>query len=190
MRMDFLSSLRNKTGAAHQALHHHPSFMKLDSGENVNNDYLLNVYSKLYYFHSTLETRALVSSYGSFYTENSTPILDNLRHDISLLGGSIEETKVHNFCQLEMNDFESIWAYLYFKEGSLIGGQVIQKTLTKNFELYDQRLRHFSGLKKHTSKNWKNFINTMLKSTEDLDQDLIISNTNKLFSDLHNWLDV
>ena len=127
--MAILQKLREATHDIHMELHDHPALVKLVES-NVTYEYYLNVLEKFYVFHSVIEEKINNSDFKALYERYRTDTLPNLHHDIETI--NLVHLNRNFSTSVSFNEAEDVWGYLYLKEGSLLGGTVIYKSLQKN----------------------------------------------------------
>ena len=152
--MTLLERLRTETRDAHEALHVHPLLAPLISPDATFRDYR---YALLAFelFYRIMESRPVS------FPAASAPVRDWLAQDMQrqgLMPLAIEVSLpgLHTPSQ--------IWGYLYVKQGSTLGGNVMSKALRRHLHLQPvTEQRFFAGYGDENGKRWQNFIENLFE---------------------------
>lgn len=183
---DILAILRAETHDAHMALHDHPQLVKLTASD-ITKPYFTHVIEKFYGYHQGLETVVCRGPHRDLYNQTVSRSLDDLRHDLGLLGRDPTQSDIFE-PPLDFNSRESVFAYLYLKEGSTLGGRIIHKSLIQNLDGYSDDFHYFKGHGIDTGANWKRFQATLNDQANGLNAAQLVDNANILFRALYNWM--
>lgn len=173
--------LKNKTRDIHLALHEHSALKDL-LNKCVSYEYYMNVISKFYGFHLGIEHAISHSGQQSLYEMFRSNTLPLLQQDC------VKQNSLNFETEINFSTQEAVWAYLYVKEGSALGGKVIHKTLTRNLEGYENANSYFKSLSKTNPNEWVYFLEMLNKKTEELDQNLIVKSAQHVFEELYEWM--
>ena len=173
--------LKEKTRDIHLALHDHSALKDL-LNKSVSFEYYMNVISKFYSFHQGIERAISNEGQQTLYERFRSNTLPLLRDDC------VEQNNLNFHTSIDFSTQEAVWAYLYVKEGSALGGKVIHKTLTRNLNGYGNANSYFTSLSKIKPDIWTRFVETMNQKTEGLDQNLIVKNAQFVFKELYEWM--
>lgn len=155
--MTLLERLRTETRGAHEALHVHPLLAPLVSPDMQLRDYQ---YALLAFerFYRTMEPQAKAAE--------SAPALDWLAHDMDRQG--LKPVAI----DIRLPDLDTpskLWGYLYVKQGSTLGGNVMTKALRRHLGLQpmmDQRF--FAGYGDQNGAQWQKFIENLFANAPTL----------------------
>jgi heme oxygenase len=90
---------------------------------------------------------------------------------------------------LKISSPEAVVAYLYIREGSKLGGQVISKNLQQVLSLQPETHNsYFWGEGKNTGARWREFITLLTAVEKKLDISATARYAVILFESLENWL--
>lgn len=184
--MSLADKLRTTTNKIHLKLHEHPALQDLLS-KHVTYEYYQNVIGKFYRFHSAYEQALSTSSHQQIYQKYRSDTLPLLKrdHETHPHKGKAERSFKTGY---RFNNEESVWAYLYVKEGSLLGGRMIHKQLLRNLPGYSEHNLFFKGLAKDTNTHWQQFKNELDQSSSKLENDLVCLKANEIFNELNTWM--
>ena len=148
--MTLLERLRTETRDAHEALHVHPLLAPLVSPDMTLRDYR---YALLAFerFYRSLEPQAKDAG--------SAPVLDWLGEDFARQGLAPVDLDI----ALPILDTSSkLWGYLYVKQGSMLGGNVMTKALRRHLGLQPAiGQRFFAGYGDQNGAQWQIFIENL-----------------------------
>ena len=97
-----------------------------------------------------------------------TPVLDLLAKDLARHEVPVPAVPRANYP--EIDSFSALVGYLYVKEGSALGGQVISKHLSRELGLEAGRDNHFfAGWGKNTGPHWRRFLSFLHESEGRVD---------------------
>ena len=147
--MNLLECLRTETRDAHEALHVHPLLAPLVSPDMQLRDYH---YALLAFerFYRTMEPQTAT---------DGAPVLDWLAADLA----HHQLTPVLVDIPLPVLDTPSkLWGYLYVKQGSTLGGNVMTKALRRHLGLQPMTAqRFFAGYGDQNGAQWQKFIENL-----------------------------
>jgi heme oxygenase (biliverdin-IX-beta and delta-forming) len=172
--------LKDETRAAHEALHTHPLLMPLGEGELTLSKYS-HALEAFYQFYCHFEQSA--ASYAST-AYVSAPVLHWLEKDFSILDMQPKREKIHCF-KTEIRDMADYLGYLYVKQGSTLGGQLIAKHVHKHVNLAPgEEQFFFYGFGKETGPRWKAFLSYLEEQEKHVNQERVIAAANAVFVDM------
>lgn len=157
-----LQRLREATQTSHEALHVHPLLTTLQDEHITLDDY-----------------RWCIGAFHAAYTSIPAVEFAALPPDIPAVAWLQEDMRVHGIKPLTMtfpaypaiDGLSRYIGYLYVKQGSTLGGQVISKHLQRSLGLVPHQTNHFfAGFGPETGERWKKFIRVMDDSDLDADQ--------------------
>lgn len=146
---DLHLQLKNSTHAIHQELHHNPLLRRLTQRDCTRAEYqtILRVF---FAFYAQSEARFSGLHQARFVKE--APVLRWLQQDLAVLGETITTPEILKQPQA---DFSQYLGYLYVKQGSTLGGQVLCRQLQSSMGLTPNKgLRFFNGYGEHTRQYW------------------------------------
>ena len=158
--MTLLERLRTETRDAHEALHVHPLLAPLVSPDMILRDYQYALLAfELFYRH--MEPRL-----DGF--RDSAPVRDWLAEDLQRQGLTPLDIAV----QLpHPNTPSEIWGYLYVKQGSTLGGNVMTKALKRHLGLQPlTEQRFFAGFGDQNGAQWQKFIENLFAVAPSLQE--------------------
>lgn len=143
--------LQNSTHTIHQSLHHNPLLSRLMQRDCTRAEYraILRIF---FVFYAQSESHFSNLCHLKFTAE--APVLSWLQQDLTALGDQrpLPQDKGEI---AKPADFSHYVGYLYVKQGSTLGGQVLCRHLEKNMGLSPTNgLRFFYGFGEHTRQNW------------------------------------
>jgi Heme oxygenase len=147
--------LKSATQPIHDALHDHPLMRRLMEPECSLADYrsILEVFQRFY-----AEAEARFNSLAPKF-DGEAPVLAWLRQDFCAIGGGDDVMESRRDSEKKKADFSSYLGYLYVKQGSTLGGQVLSRRLGNTLGLSPERgLRFFSSFGENTRQNWLYFL--------------------------------
>lgn len=157
-------ALREGTQDVHEALHHHPLLQGLATGDITLQQWLLalSAFKQFYALYEPQERR--------LSTAPSAPVQLWLDKDFAGQGAIPASPRLH-FTALDLCDTSSLMAYLYVKQGSTLGGQVISKKLRHSLGLIGGEDQHFFyGYGPHTGEEWKRFLSRLAEADADVEE--------------------
>lgn len=176
--MTLLERLRTETRDAHEALHVHPLLAPLVSPDMTLRDYR---YALLAFerFYRTMEPQV---------TEPGAPVLQWLHADMAR-----EHLPPVDFpiALPRLTTPSQLWGYLYVKQGSTLGGNVMSKALRRHLGLQpmaDQRF--FAGDGEENGKRWQNFIENLFAVAPSLQSNETIETAVACFQGIAGICDV
>ena len=135
--------LKLNTHAIHQSLHSHPILRRLIERDCSLDEYRLCL-QVFYEFYVRAEQQLGDTSYSRFDAE--APALAWLKEDFWAVNGS-EPMAAAVAPAYADNNYSWYLGYLYVKQGSTLGGQLMCRTLSSSLGLsHDRGLRFFFGL--------------------------------------------
>ena len=181
---DLLACLRMATHRAHENLHVHPALRNLTL-DQLTFDYYQSVLKKFYGFHAPLE-RALVSAnFLEIHDFTSFKVSELLKQD--LFRWHIDQDSLPMIAAVDPFSVEQAVGYLYLREGSALGGQLIARHLQTHFGYSPgQDIFFFSGDGSHTGAVWKKFRD--LLAHLQIDAEAASQYSAELFGQLDDWL--
>jgi heme oxygenase len=179
-------TLKEHTAPTHEALHHHPALKDLVTPA-VTYPYYLEVLKKFYGFYEGHEQVIARSPWEHIFKKRTSGMSDKLRGDLEEAG---LDPATLLLCEpsLSFKEEEEVWAYLYVKEGSLLGGRVIYKSLTRHLAEFPENHEYFKGLGNNTAAHWYDLSNEINGVTEKSSQGVILNAANTLFADMYEWM--
>lgn len=177
--------LKSATHPIHEALHVHPLMRRLMEPECTLTDYraVLEVFQRFY-----LEAEARFNSFAPKF-DGEAPVLAWLREDFCAIGGGDDFAKAHSRGEKKKADFSSYLGYLYVKQGSTMGGQVISRRLGDSLGLSPKRgLRFFSGFGENTRQNWLYFLRYLEEQESAINTDAAVASARDCFLTLEIML--
>ncbi len=182
-----LSALRERTHAAHEALHVHPVLRRLPAPEVTREDWL-QALTGFYGFYKTMEHAYATS--GSDFLERfpAGEKLANLCHDLGQAGIDVDTLPAMSL-DFSMNSNEAVLAYLYLREGSSLGGMVISKNLVSQLGLQPLTDNsYFNGAGKDTGRRWNEFLAVLKEYENKIDINRCADDAAFFFASLSDWL--
>jgi len=155
--MALLKELREKTQTAHEKLHYHPLLAPLLTSDLILFDYH---YALLAFdaFYRQSEKNIAVSIHPEI---PNAPVIQWLESDLKKQNLLSRSQSIKPKCIL-INTPSKLMGYLYVKQGSTLGGQVISKNLYKHLQLrplLDQRF--FAAYGVDNGIRWQKFISQL-----------------------------
>lgn len=179
--MPLRRKLQHETHDIHQALHRHPRLAPLQSDAITRAQYA-DIIASFYSFYTSQEPR--YTKFAADFTVEFRP-LPLLRKDAQLLGLPLPSLSI----QPSVTDEADFIGYLYVKQGSTLGGQVIAKHLEDVFGIERGKTLHFfNGAGRDTGRNWKAFEAYLDLAETRLDHDRIVSAAKAAFQALYDHM--
>ena len=177
--------LREETDAIHQSLHRNPGLQKLVSAECTTANYR-DVLRVFYHFYQGVDDRFNSIPTPQRFTYEATP-LRWLQQDFLALNQPLPERSFSTPANAEIGTraprLENYIGYLYVKQGSTLGGQMISKQLKKTLALEPGVTQFFFyGFGEHTGYYWKEFLNYLAHHEASLDADAVIQSAQFYFN--------
>lgn len=188
MPSDILTRLRSATEATHQALHSHPMLMPLTQGA-VNQLHYIHVLQCFYGFYAPLERTLLHSSLADDYRAYACPSVDWLVEDLQFYNQPLASLPQCDALP-RVRDRADLLGLLYVKEGSLLGGRVIQRHLNTNLPTEQNSLRFFAGLGDDTGRHWRELLQALEQYSQVLAPEDITTSASEVFERFAGWVDV
>lgn len=141
--------LKNGTHTIHQDLHHNPLLRRLSQRDCTRAEYyrILQVFFAFY-----TQSEKHFSGLLTDRFDQEAPVLDWLKQDLAVFGETIDTAE--NGIQ-PAADFSQYLGYLYVKQGSTLGGQVLCRQLQSSIGLAPNNgLRFFNGYGEQTRQYW------------------------------------
>lgn len=149
---DLHQQLKHHTHTLHQALHQDPLLRRLTQSDCTREEYsaVLRVF---FIFYVQNEVRFSGLRQPKFHLE--APVLNWLQEDLTALGDDDPSLAKRLEVVPSPANFSQYVGYLYVKQGSTLGGQVLCRQLEKSTGLTPAKgLRFFYGFAEHTRSNW------------------------------------
>ena len=179
-----LEAMRHATRAAHEALHVHAALRDLTEA-SVTADYYHRALRGFYGFHAPLEAAlAKTPSLPRLETFWSPAVTPRLVADLRAAGidaGGLPRRDV----TAPLMEADAV-AYLYLREGSALGGQLIARSLQNRLGLDGGATQFFAGIGKGTAQRWKQFCSAV--ETAEIAPDTAAASAAHLFAALSTWL--
>jgi len=184
-----ISSLRAATDQQHQRLHHHPALAPLTE-TTVRKAQYLSALSSFYGFYKPLEEKFCRCDDPLFAEFEKGDNVERLSHDLAHHGVDTAQLRL---LPLDDTPFtrEQALGYLYLREGSALGGQLISKKLSDNLALVPGRDNtFFFGKGKLSAAEWKKYIDKLqeIDAAGLVDSAAAAAFAGTLFSALETWL--
>lgn len=179
--------LKSATAAIHEALHRQPLLQRLMEPDCTLDEYR-SVLAVFQQFHLRAETRLGEIRYPRFAGE--APVLTWLSEDIHVVGSDLMPLD-HQFDGniIKSVDLSNYLGYLYVKQGSTLGGQVLCRRLSRSLALTPERgLRFFSGFGEQTRQNWLYFLHYLAGKEAEIDTSRVIASACEYFQALEIML--
>lgn len=171
--------LRRETHALHMRMHEHSFLLPLQDNTVSFAEYI-NILRGFYAFYAKWENH-FSRSYLTF--ENELMPLSLLRRDFDIL--NINVPPAHPEVTEPTDSFSSYVGYLYVKQGSTLGGQIIGGHIRKHLHLTPQKeLFYFDGYGKDTGKNWRDFRFFLQQWENDVDWSVASHMARNIFKDM------
>jgi heme oxygenase len=181
--------LRLETDDIHQMLHLDSSMNRMMSGEGSKANYL-QVLQNFFQFYSRTEIYFECIPSELHFPREAKP-LELLYKDFAVLGEPVPTLDkaydvVADKYAIEQT-LESYLGYLYVKQGSTLGGQVISKQLKKLGLEPGESQFFFNGSGSNTGDNWKEFLAFLAQLEPTINADSVVSSARTHFLILHHF---
>ncbi|VUD58719.1 hypothetical protein TDB9533_02494 [Thalassocella blandensis] len=189
--------LKASTQAIHEQLHTNPTMLPLLSPQCTLEQYkrVLACFYTYYHWAESLQTEAEQSKFSL-----EANVCEWLQADISAmkmnnlqLQGFVAEMRAQCLDDSSLvphSGFEQYLGFLYVKQGSLLGGQVIASFLNKSLHLVPgQNLFLFSGYQKKSKAMWQQFLMYLEACSDQVDRHVVIESALGHFHVLKQILD-
>ena len=174
--------LQAETRDIHEALHVHPLLASLGS-ESMTQEQYGDILSAFYSFYAAQEPRYL--KFQKQFEAEADPVA-LLSQDLTSLGLPIPASQSADSSQADLSDY---LGYLYVKQGSTLGGQLIAKGIEKSLGLERGTQQHFFyGAGPLTGPNWKAFEAFIEEQAANADHDRVIAHARHCFKALEQHL--
>lgn len=184
MTQPFHQALRSGIHAPHQALHHHPLLAGLGTGD-VTRQQWLSALVAFHAFYALYEPQAQRAT-----TFEQAPVMDWLDRDFAVHNITPPRLPTR-YIALNLDDTSGLLAYLYVKQGSTLGGQVISKKLRQTLGLIGGEDQYFFyGYGAYTGEKWKLFLSQLAQASADADVERTVEAAQLLFAQLAEICDV
>lgn len=172
--------LKSATHDAHMKMHEHeflaPLSGSLDKGQYVE------ILKGFYDFYGS--TERVFNAHSKFFEDELTP-LKTIEKDFSLLAIKTPPESPEVF-EGEDN-FSSYIGYLYVKQGSTLGGQMISKHIEKETGLRKRdQICFFNPYGNETGQKWKKFLKLLNDTASDIDVDKAVKTAENTFTHMDN----
>ncbi|WP_262690359.1 biliverdin-producing heme oxygenase [Kordiimonas aestuarii] len=170
-----LQALRHATTDRHESLHQHALLRPLQGGDITLGHY----HRVLQAFHLAYRVmeRARVRNVGF---AGELPVRTLLEHDINTHG--IEVLPQVDLPYPAINDLSRLVGFLYVKEGSNLGGQVISKHLRRTLALEPGRDNlFFAGHGAQTGMRWRAFLAFLHQKEPSVDAEVVVAQAQASF---------
>lgn len=178
--------LKTATQPIHEALHVHPLMRRLMEAECSLADYrtILGVFQRFY-----TDAEARFNKLQNVKFDGEAPVLAWLRQDFCAISGGDDFAKISRTEAAKNADFSSYLGYLYVKQGSTLGGQVLSRRLGDTLGLSPERgLRFFSGFGENTRQNWLYFLRYLEEQASSINDLTTVASANECFLTLNIML--
>lgn len=147
-----------------------------------------NVLAVFHQFHLRAETRLGEIRYPRFSGE--APVLTWLSEDLHAVGAELMPPDHELNGNIEKSaDLSNYLGYLYVKQGSTLGGQVLCRRLSRSLDLTPERgMSFFSGFGEQTRQNWLYFLHYLAGKEAEIDTSRVITNACEYFQALEIML--
>lgn len=147
-----ISALRDSCKNLHEALHVHPLLRPLTKPDITFEDYawIIRAFHRAYSIMETKKKTALNDGLPD------SPVLEWLAADMAMHG--IEPLPLPDLPYEDIENLPQLAGYLYVKQGSTLGGQIISPHLDRHLGLKAGASNHFfAGYGADTGAMWKEF---------------------------------
>ena len=181
--MSLRDQLREETRAEHEALHEHGLLKPLLSADLTFHNYIL-VLSAFHAFYSHAEN---ISKSQRLTFQWESPVLDWLKKEGELLElKNIKPQEKKNM--FKTGCFSEYVGYLYFKQGSTLGGRLIGKSLESSLGIRGGENGFFyHGFGDKTGQNWKAFEAFLQTHENNINSKTAIEAAKACFTTLHDY---
>lgn len=180
--------LRQETDDIHQLLHRDSNMNKMMSDDGSRADYLRVLQNFFQFYRHTEDFFKFIPS-GQRFIHEVKPI-ELLQKDFLVLG-ELPPQSDNGYQQVAdkyaiAQTLESYLGYLYVKQGSTLGGQVISKQLKKLGLEPGETQFFFNGSGSNTGDNWKEFLAFLAQIEPTINADSVVSSARTHFLILHH----
>tara|TARA_B100000686_G_C16618461_1_gene877822 strand:- start:443 stop:1015 length:573 start_codon:yes stop_codon:yes gene_type:complete len=182
------NALKTKTHEAHMRLHVHSFTQPLQSATLTRVEYE-RILKGFYTYYSALEHHyeGVKSDFGNIFDPVAA-----LEKDFQTLG--ISPPKNNSFGKAVQTDlpadFDHYIGYLYVKQGSTLGGQIMSKNIERTIGLdRDKKVHFFNPYGKSTGPVWKSFLAYLERIEDSVCMDSAIHGANHAFSAMEQAFD-
>lgn len=178
MAPEILQTLRKECNSLHEGLHHHKLLAPLSSADITMNDYK-KIISAFYIAYSGSEKNLNIT-----VPQNvpNAPVMEWLNADVKIHNIKIPDA---NPKVIIVDNISKLAGYLYTKQGSTLGGQVISKHLQKTLGLEPGVTNNFfSGYGDDTGPKWKEFMNFLINSEGQLNMEEAVETAKAGFNNI------
>ncbi|MCH2547655.1 MAG: biliverdin-producing heme oxygenase [Alphaproteobacteria bacterium] len=177
------NALKEATHEQHEALHQHPLLKGLATGK-ISRLQWLKALQAFYCFYRVYEPA--MQNYAQF---EQAPVMQWLEQDLQNLALNIP-SEINSFPLVQIDDISKAVGYLYVKQGSTLGGQVISKKLRHSLGLEaGKEQMFFYGYGSETGKKWKLFLSQISEIENNIDREVTINTARLLFTHLASICD-
>lgn len=182
------NALKTETHDAHMRLHVHPFTQPLQSETLTRAEYE-RILKGFYYYYSALEHhyKGIESDFGSTFNPVAA-----LEKDFQTLGISPpDNNSLDKTVQTDLPaDFDHYIGYLYVKQGSTLGGQIMSKNIERTTGLdRDKDVHFFNPYGKSTGPVWKSFLSYLERIEGAICMESAINGANHAFSAMERAFD-
>lgn len=165
----------------------HPVLSRLTAPDITREDYSF-IITRFFGFYAPLEKAYAASHHPELKDYPNGKSVENLHHDLLAQGIEPDALPVEAPTPDALS-LEQAAGYLYLREGSALGGQVISKHLEKNLGLRSgEQNRFFYGAGKETGPSWKLFMATLETIENRVDIEKTARYSAELFARLESWM--
>lgn len=173
--------LQAETRDIHEALHVHPLLAPLGS-DAMTRDQYGDILSAFYSFYAAHEP--LYKNIENRFSAEANP-LALIEADLKILNRPVPESQAPS-TQADLSDY---LGYLYVKQGSTLGGQLIAKAIENSLHLERGTRQHFFyGAGPQTGPNWKKFELYLEQQSAYADPDRVVTHARHCFTQLEQHL--
>lgn len=186
----FLKNLRNRTAACHEALEQNPLSIALLSNTVSLDDYtayLKKLYGFIYGFEKNI-FHLLCPFLPDIKRRTKADLIvsDLLKQNLNR--GNVAVLP-DSFFKNWYPTLPAAWGGMYVLEGSILGGQIIQRHLLQNMGNGFCGSAYFTVYGKETGGLWKTFLQQLANAAQvPGDEDEIIDSAVQTFSAINTWM--
>ncbi|WP_417449813.1 biliverdin-producing heme oxygenase [Kordiimonas sp.] len=179
-----LDKLRRGTADLHEALHEHPLLYPLQN-EGITQEHFGVILQASHAAYSVMEAALdYSSSLAPLSRFPDTDVLTLLQSDLAR--HSVSPCPVPAIDYPAVDTISKLAGYLYVKEGSSLGGQIISRNLERHLGLRpgeDQRF--FAGYGRETASRWRHFLALLRADAAEVDADEAMEQARASFLAVH-----